>query len=405
MINLKKHAGISIIFFLLAAALGVFLRGLYIFDISVTYRYIVHAHSHIALLGWVYIGLTTILYKLFLNKRDVHKRYRIIFWFTQITLVGMLVTFPVQGYALFSIIFSTLFLFASYWFTWFFIRNIPGKLKNTSSFKCIKFALLYMVISSIGPWALGIIMNTLGITSIWYKIAIYFYLHFQYNGWMILTLLGLLFFIFENKGVELSSKEFDRFFIIFNLGIIFTFFLSVLWTKPVLVYYLVAGLGGILQIIALTIFARIWKGLKSNEEAIFSSFHKHLLWTIGLLIIVKFLLQFLSAFPYFANLAATILEFTIGYLHWTFLGVISIAIFLFFDFFELIRLPRKGYFIYIVGFFLTELLIFYRGIVNWLGLSLFDNYYVLLMIASLFILAGLLYILINNFGLRSFKST
>ena len=121
-------------YFIMAAILGVLLRSFNSIEIPVNYKFIVHSHSHIALLGWVYLALTTLLYKLYLNTLNSDKKYQNIFWFTQLTLVGMLLTFPFQGYALFSIVFSTLFLIASYWFFWFFTKNVGVAYKKRNSY-------------------------------------------------------------------------------------------------------------------------------------------------------------------------------------------------------------------------------------------------------------------------------
>ena len=80
--NLKLHIKITLVYFLLAAALGVVLRSFHSVEIPVNYKFFVHTHSHIALLGWVYMALTSLLYKLYLNKLDFDKKYRKIFWFT-----------------------------------------------------------------------------------------------------------------------------------------------------------------------------------------------------------------------------------------------------------------------------------------------------------------------------------
>src|SRR5690606_20831695 len=122
--------------------------------------------------------------------------------------------------ALFSIIFSTLFLFASYFLAWFVFKNIPGKFKQTYSYKLIKSALWFMVISSIGPWAISIVMVTLGSTSIWYKLSIYFYLHFQYNGWFLLALTGILFYLLEHSNAVITPRDFKRFFYLMLASII-----------------------------------------------------------------------------------------------------------------------------------------------------------------------------------------
>jgi hypothetical protein len=183
MIIAKKQPLIALTYFLIAAVLGIVLRLFPITDFDATYRFIVHTHSHIALLGWVYISLTTLLFHLFITK-EAKKEYKYLFWSTQITIVGMLFSFPFIGYALFSILFSTLFILCSYWFLYFFKKNNHCD-TTKASYKFINASLVFMVISSIGPWALGAIMSTLGSTSHWYKNAIYLYLHFQYNGWFI----------------------------------------------------------------------------------------------------------------------------------------------------------------------------------------------------------------------------
>lgn len=373
-INLRSHAKIALAYFVLAAIFGVLLRSFASVPISVNYKFIVHTHSHIALLGWVYLSITTLLYKLYLDNLDLDKGYRKIFWFTQFTLGGMLLTFPFMGYALFSIVFSTLFLFASYWFVWFFIKNVPISLKKKNAYKCVKFALWYMVLSSLGPWALGAIMNTLGAQSVWYRLAIYFYLHFLYNGWMILALVGILLRVFEIRGVGLSRILFQSFFWSINLGIVLSFFLSTLFAHPPLIFNVLGGIGALLQLIAFGILLQAFGILGKKVSVFFTTFQKRILKTVIVVLIVKMLLQLLTAFPYFANLAATILDFTIGYLHWTFLGVVTLSLFLFLDYLKLLQISPKTYFLYLFGFFLTEILIFYKGIAAWHSFAVFESY-------------------------------
>ena len=393
---LKNHINLALGYFIIAALLGVLLRSFHSIEIPVTYKFIIHTHSHIALLGWVYMGLTTLLYKLFLKRKEVALKYRRIFWFTQFTLVGMLVTFPFQGYALFSIIFSTLFLFASYWFTGFFMKHIPASDKKTNSYKCVKFALWYMVLSSLGPWALGAIMNTLGAASIWYRLSIYFYLHFQYNGWMILGLLGVFIYVLERNDIEIPKVTFNRFFWWINLGIVLSFFLSTLWTKPHVFLYVIGGLGAILQIMAFGILVML--GIRNKEKLfqILTPLQKNLLFIVAVLVGVKILLQLLTAFPYFADLAATITDFTIGYLHWTFLGVVTMALFLFFNYFKLLILPKPAIILYLIGFVFTEVMIFYKGMAAWGSLGIFESYFEVLALGSLVIPLSLILIWFTN---------
>ncbi|WP_291865928.1 hypothetical protein [Maribacter sp.] len=395
-LKLRQHILIALGFFFIAAFLGVILRSFHLLDIPVNYKFIVHTHSHIALLGWVYLALTTLLYKLYLSDENLDKRYSRIFWFTQVTLVGMLLSFPFQGYAVVSIIFSTLFLFASYWFTWFFIKNTPKKYKKTYAYTCFLIALSYLLLSSIGPWVLGIIMNTLGPTSIWYRIAIYFYLHFQYNGWMIMGLIGIFFFVMESYKIEIEKIRFLRFVWSFNIGIILTFLLSVLWISPPLYVNYIAGIGALLQIFAFGCLIFMYLKQVTNSSELFSSIQARMLSLLVVLMVLKMSLQLLSSFPYFAKLAATVLSFTIGYLHWTFLGVVTIGLFLFLDFFRLIRISKISFYVYVFGFLLTEILIFSRGFSIWQNIVMFENYEVVLVIVSVFIPLALLLIFKNN---------
>lgn len=396
MIDLKRHIRTAFAYFLMAALLGLVLRSFASVDIAINYKFIVHTHSHIALLGWVYLALTTLIYKLYVQSPLKDKKYRRIFWLTQLSLVGMLVTFPFTGYALFSIIFSTLFLFASYWFFWFFTKHAKREFKKTNGYRCIKAALWYLVVSSLGPWALGVIMNSMGAESIWYRLAIYFYLHFLYNGWMIMVLFGLFFYVLEQWKIQLPKSTFKKFFWSLNLGIVLSFFLSMLFTKPPIPLYVIGGLGGTFQLFALILLLRFLLPFRSKLGSMLSKWQWHLLKTVLVLLFAKMMLQWLTAFPYFANIASTYLAFTIGYLHWTFLGVVTIALFFFLDYFKLMRISGKAYLFYFVGFVLTELLIFYKGIAAWQGFSIFEGYFEALAVGSGLIPLSLIFMLLRK---------
>ncbi|SDE47713.1 hypothetical protein SAMN05421636_105211 [Pricia antarctica] len=393
MIDLKLHIRTAFAYFLMAALLGLVLRSYASIEIPVNYKFIVHTHSHIALLGWVYIALTTLIYKLFVASPLKDKKYRRIFWFTQLSLVGMLLTFPFTGYALFSIVFSTLFLFASYWFFWFFRKHGMREFKKTNAYACITAALWYLVLSSLGPWALGAVISLLGSESIWYRLAIYFYLHFLYNGWMIMALFGLFLHLLEHRQIKPSKSSFKKLFWSLNTGIILSAFLSTLFTKPPILVYIIGGVGGVLQLFALILLLWFLFPLRGRMKTIFSKWQWNLLQTVAVLLFVKMVLQLLTAFPYFANLAATFLDFTIGYLHWTFLGVVTIALFFFLDWFKLMRISSKAYVFYFTGFVITELLIFYKGLAAWQSLPIFKGYFEALAIGSSLIPLSLLLML------------
>jgi hypothetical protein len=394
MIKAKTQSFIALAYFLIASSLGIILRLFPTTDINVTYKYIVHTHSHIALLGWVYIALTTLIFHVCIKKEAVRK-YSMIFWGTQITILGMLFSFPITGYALFSIIFSTLFLICSYWFFLFFKKHHHLN-KHNYGYKFINASLLFMAISSIGPWALGIIMNTLGNTSHWYKNAIYFYLHFQYNGWFIFCLLGLFFLLLERHQVSIQKKTISTFYKLMVLSCVLTLFLSFLWITPPVYIYGLAFLGSFLQLIAVFKLHQIINTIKSDLHKKLSSISIQLLRFIYILFIFKIASQTLTAFPYFAELVSQLKDFVIGYLHLTFLGIVSLSLFVFLKEFGLIKLSNLWVRIYLSGFIISETLIFYKGFCNWQQLSIINHYFEILVIASAFIPIGVLGIFIQN---------
>ncbi|MCB7482099.1 hypothetical protein [Christiangramia sediminis] len=390
---LKRHTIIALIYFMIIAILGVLLRFFAITDIPVSYKYIVHTHSHIALLGWVYTALTTVIYFSFLRSQPIKNKYRIIFWFTQVTIVGMLLTFPFTGYALFSIIFSSLFLIASYWFVYFFFKHCPKSLRKTGSYKLIRISLWYMVISSIGPWALGVIMNTAGSGSTWYRNAIYFYLHFQYNGWFIVALCGIFLYILEKRSFIIPQKLFDKFYYLLNAGVILTFFLSLLWMRPHWSFYLLALIGGVFQLIA---FGVLFRAIYSKAIFAFKSLSPMLIFSIRLvvfLLFVKLIAQVLGSFPVIAESIFTNLDMIISYIHWVFLGIVSVLLLAFLNNFKLLKLTRTELYIYLTGFFLTEFLIFFRGLAGLTGIGTLASIHLLISLASIIIFTALALIL------------
>lgn len=349
---------VALLYFVFAALLGTVLRWIPVTVLPFNYRYLVHAHSHIALLGWVYLAMAALYYATYLKPDRQQRGYRTLYIAAQIALVGMLLTFPFQGYALASIIFSTLFLFVTYGFAWMFHRGVSAPDRNRPSVQCMRAALGYLVVSSIGPWALGAIMGTVGSDSVWYRLAIYFYLHFLYNGWMIMALLGVFFFIVERQG-PIPGRLFRPLFILMNVSVVLTFFLSTLFADPPFWAYLLGGLGSLFQLI---VFAALVIGLQGRGWwPQFTRGQAALLRAVVILWGIKMVLQLASAVPWIANWADKVLDLIVGYLHLTFLGVVTLALFAFLDYFGILRLSRLAMLLYAIGFIGTEGLIFYRG--------------------------------------------
>lgn len=341
----------------------------------VNYKFLQHAHSHVALLGWIYLGVTTLIYFIFLQNSGKSKLYKRVFLTANISVIGMMIAFPIQGYALVSITFSTLFLFVSYWFSWFAMNYVPQEFKSRFSWKLIKTSLWYLVISSIGPWGIGAVMSTLGPESIWYKSSIYFYLHFQYNAWFIIALVGVFFYILEEKGIRFDKALLKSFYFLLNTGVIFSVFLSVLWFKPPLIFYILGAIGAVAQALAFYELYLLWKPYFHTVKRKISLHSRLLLRLAAILMLFKLYMQLMSAIPYYADLANTLKDFVIGYLHLVFLGIIIPLMLVLLKYFKLIRWSSSFLYLFYSIFAITELLIFYKAFALWLKFPLTAEYY------------------------------
>ena len=228
---------------------------------------------------------------------------------------GMLASFPFQGYGAVSITFSTISVFASYYLA-FVIWQASKELEPSIPIRFLKAGTFYLVLSSIGPFATGPLLAMGKGGSTLYFDAIYFYLHFQYNGWFTFVILSVLISIIERKKKGAHSK---KIYFLLNASCAPAFLLSTLWHQPNLSFYLIGGVAALLQVVAF--FYLLNDFLKLKEKA---SFENNLI-KLGLFALgLKLLLQALSALPAIANLAFENRNFVIAYLHLVMLGFISL---------------------------------------------------------------------------------
>ncbi len=396
------------------AFLGLLLRWMFVAPLEgINYKYLLHGHSHVALLGWLYSALfVALLYAYLPPLMQQKKVYARQFWLSQGAVAGMLISFPVQGYAFFSITFSSLHILLSYWFAYRFWRD--AKAANLAhgahsfSFNLIRAALFFMVLSSLGPWAMGPIMATGHIGDSLYFNAIYFYLHFQYNGWFAFAVTGLLFWLLEKYNVGFNRAIALAFFRLMFWSCLPAFALSVLWTKPNGLVYLLGGAAAFGQVVALGLLLRLLYPLRQAILARFDAWSRALLLLSGVALVMKIVMQFASAFPYVADLAYRQRNFVIGYLHLVLLGFVSLFLLSFFVqrgwlSFQTIR-SRWGISLFLTGLVGSEAILFLQGIFFWAGAGLIPHYFILLFCISIAMPVGILLFFIPQIsGLRSIK--
>lgn len=393
----KRLVLLCLLNFFVAALLGLLLRYVFVNPLAINFKFLTHAHSHVAMLGWVYLMLYYwIVYYFIPVKKPVFKR---LFWITQLAVLGMVLSFPFQGYAAVSITFSTLHVFCSYYFAYLVWKNL--NIPDLATRYLLKASLIFMVISTFGVWCLGPAVATVGQTSAFYQIAIQFFLHFQFNGWFIFAVLSLFVHQFNMS----SDAHFKALFWKLVLSTLLTFALIVNWFAyhPSLLY--INAVGVILQLWVVYDFIKFLKPKWSDFYNGLSLVSKRLYLFSLSCFILKIGLQTMSLIPQIADVAFKYHNFVIGFIHLTMLGVISGFLFAFLTqkpwFIKNQRLLNWGIYCFISGFILTESILFAQGISYYLAIGMLPYYYLALFISSILLPLGIFLIILNYISYES----
>src|SRR5690606_27044346 len=113
---------ISLINLFLVALLGALMRYKIGFDFPFfVQKHLLHSHSHFAFSGWISHTLMVLMIYFLKNKsiKFSQSKYSNLIIANFVCSYGMLVFFIIQGYAFWSILFSTLSIFFSYIFFFF----------------------------------------------------------------------------------------------------------------------------------------------------------------------------------------------------------------------------------------------------------------------------------------------
>ena len=390
----KKQFIIALYFFVAIAFLGLILRAVPVFHLPINFNNYLHAHSHVAFLGWLHGGFIAFVSYIFLKDKLQTKTFKFIYWFTVLNVLGMYFSFPIQGYKAFSIAFLSLFLIGTYLYLYYFFKHKTGEKKYPATYKFIKTGLWLQFLSSLSPWSLVFILKLFGKNSDFYKFDIFYYLHFQYNGWFLFALLGLTFYLLERKGITIDSKLVNKIYYLMLISVFLGYFSNTLWAKPGWVFNILSMIGALAEIIAFLLLLKILLRYRRYLKHQLSAFSYQIFMVVLLLLYTKATLQFIGSLQYYADLSFQIRDFIIGYLHLIMLGVFSPFLLVLGHELHFFRLKKIPFFLFFAGFSITETLIFLRGIFQWFEWNYNGNlinrllfYFTLLMFTGILLLA------------------
>ena len=319
---MQKYVRFPFLFFFLAACVGLLLRWHFISPLSwLKFPYWLHAHSHLVFLGWIFNLLS--LAFIHTHIEEVHKtKYIAIFLIIQVLLLGMLISFPLQGYGFYSILISTLHTVVVGVFVIWFFKDTSNKRYDPSRWFA-RISLIFFLISALGPFSLGPLMVNGLVYTKWYYFAVYYYLHFQYNGVFTFGVLSLFFGLLKERGVIVDQLLVRRFGYLMLIACFPAYFLSTLWAMPGLVFNIIGLVAALMQLVAFIYFIKIVRSIPASMIKNVSRTARLLFAVAFLSFILKLILQTWSAHPHIAQLAYEIRNYVMAYLHLVLLGMVT----------------------------------------------------------------------------------
>lgn len=358
---------ISIFNLFLLALVGTLLRYKIAFALPIVdQKSLLHAHSHFAFAGWITQALLILLVHAVsvISGTDIHRRYIKLWMLNLISAYGMLFAFPLTGgYGAVSIAFSTISMLGNWWFGIMLWRDMNRSERRGISFYWFKMAIVFMFMSSAGPFALAYQMSTHSTDVRWHLIAEYFFLHFQYNGWFLFSLMGLL------HAVIPANLKHDirllRVFAFYTIACIPAYFLSVLWLDIPLAVYWIIVFAALLQVAGWLLLIPVMRESKLRRGIGRS------LWILAAFAFsIKLLLQAGSTIPELSHFAFGYRPVVIGYLHLMLLGVCTLFI-IGYAFHAGFLSDNKGaiagVWIFTAGVIYNEVLLFIQGLTAVIG--------------------------------------
>ena len=364
----KQWVQVALINFCVVASAGLTMRYKIKFSLPfVNQQNLMHGHSNFAFVGWLAIALMTLMVRYLVrnNVQTNYRKYNLLLGIDVVICYAMFISFIVQGYAFWSITFACLTVFISYFFIFFYWRDLKKVHDAGFSRNWIKAALLLWAFSSLGAIFLAYLMaNRIAIQELYFG-ALYFFMHFQYNGWFLFVCFGVFFSYMHRLGLFRFALLSKRLFIIMIITVIPTYFLSVLWLKLPPVLEWIANVSAFVQLLVLVYFFRIISVFKNSKDIKFNTVTRWIWALSSIAFILKIILQVLSTMPFLSHFAFGYRPVVIGYLHLSFVGIISLFILGYIN--EFIHRFRGkvsgiGFIFFVTGFIVQEVILMLQGL-------------------------------------------
>lgn len=356
---------ISLFNFLIVSFLGLLMRYKIGFSLPILeQKNIQHAHSHFAFTGWVSLLLMVLLVNAAkeYSTQGQQKKINVFFWTYLMVAYGSVISFVLQGYGTVSIIFSILTLVLSFYFCVVYFGIIKNK-KENKALNWFIAAIFFFVISAFGTFYLSFMMASKSIEQQAYLASVYWYLHFQYNGWFFFACSGLFVQYLQQKNLLPSSI--NRIFWLFSLCCLPGYGLSILWLDLPFFLYIVICIAAIIQFFAVLLFLTEFRKLKPFEYLGWSNLLRFIFLFVALALLIKFLLQLGSIVPEIAKFAFGFRPIVIAYLHLVLLAFTSLFLLGYVLLTEQIhfsKTAKKGVFLLAIGVLLNEIILALQGI-------------------------------------------
>lgn len=360
---------------LIAALIGLCMRYKIVFPFpALDQGNALHAHANFVFSGWVSLTLFSCIVSFVLSPTKSRKKmYKATFYFLEITSIGMLISFLIQGYGTISICLTLLSAAAGCLFIFHIWKDLKPAKTSAIVRLFLKGAMLWYLLSILGTIVLIYLSKSGAGSPIELRSSFYFFLHFQYNGWFTFCIFGLLLhWLFSIHRPE-KSKKIKAVFWLLSIGLIPGYFLSILAFYPFIWVEIPSFISVFSYFVAafllFVVILKIYPQIKMRTPKMPS-----ILWKIATLsFFLKTMMQAATLVPSLASFAFSFRPLIIGFLHLTFLCFVTFFLIGYLLYYKQLQikniwLSKFGLIIFIISVILSEAGLFVHSFFAFIGI-------------------------------------